>query len=476
MLSDKDRKQLGKAKTLWDQDKVDDAWDIVRELLREHPFDPILLQMGGHIYEKAGNMPVAYHLFRAATEQDPREASGWLNFGRIAEEIWRSSEAERAYQKALKYSKRDETTRCTYGNLAALHIDNARYPEAEHWARKCLERWPDDEGARANLGFAQLGQRNWAEGWKNYRAVLGMPSRTRLTYGDTPEWDGTPGQTVVLYGEQGLGDEISFASMVPDAVRHCEKVVIDCDVRLANLFQRSFPQAKVYGTRKVKPFEAKLQMWQPEDRAIEASLAIGQIGEYYRTKDSDFPGAPYLVADPERVLMWKALWAQKRKPVIGIAWQGGIPKTGARFRRWTLEQLLPVFQSVDAHWVCLEYKPARAEIDAFRAKHPEVDLREYAHGTLTKDYDDTAALVASLDMVFCMQTAVAHLGGAMGIPTWVCVPPISQWRYSVEGDSVPWYNSLRVIRQDRGEWNFNQIGAELGAYFGRLPAAARSAA
>jgi tetratricopeptide (TPR) repeat protein len=475
VLNKQEHRELHRAKLLWDADKVDDAWAIVQKLLLEHPFDAVTLQMGGHIYEKAGNMPVAYHLFRTATEQDSRDATGWLNFGRVAEELWRTSEAERAYAKALKYADRDETVRCTYGNLAALCIDNARYQEAEEWSRKCLARWPDDAQTLANLGFAQLGLKNWKEGWKNYRNILGTHSRTKMQYSGEPEWDGTPGKTVVLYGEQGIGDEISFASMVPDAIAHCKKVIIDCDVRLANLFQRSFPEARVYGTRKVKPYSEKPEKWLPEDREFDASLAIGQIGEYYRGDVSDCPGTPYLVPDPERVLMWKSLWATKQKPVIGIAWQGGIPKTGAHLRRWTLETLLPVLKSVDAHWVVLEYKPAGAELDVFRAKYPEIDIREYPHATLTKDYDDTAALVASLDHVFCIQTAVAHLGGALGIPTWVCVPPCSQWRYGAEGDTIPWYNSVRVIRQGKG-WDFNKMGAELAAYHRRLPAAARDAA
>jgi hypothetical protein len=140
------------------------------------------------------------------------------------------------------------------------------------------------------------------------------------------------------------------------------------------------------------------------------------------------------------------------------------------------EELLPVLQSVDAHWVSLEYKSAAGEIEAFRAKYPEIDLKEYPHATLTNDYDDTAALVASLDHVFCIQTAVAHLGGALGVPTWVCVPPISQWRYGGEGDSIPWYGSLRVIRQHKGAWNLAQVAQELNAHFRNIPAAARNAA
>lgn len=473
-LSDSERKLVGKARRLWERGEVDEAWEIIKPLMSEHPFEPDLLQMGGVIYEKANNMPIAYHLFRRAVEVDPMEANNWTNLGRVAEELWRTEEAERAYMQALKRCKRDATRRITLGNLAALCIDNARYEEAESWARKALDEFPDFDLARSNLGFAQLAQGNWAEGWKNYRYCLGTTSRTKFVYKGEPEWDGTPGQCVVLYGEQGIGDEISFASMVPDAIRDCSKVIIDCDLRLANLFQRSFPAAVVYGTRKLK--EHDCSVWAPEDREFDCSLAIGQLGEYYRDDASKFDGRPYLVPDPDRKFMWRSLFESKGKPAIGIAWNGGIPRTGAKFRRWTLDQLLPVFRSVDAHWVCLEYKPAGNEIAAFRKKHPDIDLVEYPHATLTKDYDDTAGMVAALDMVFCTQTAVAHLGGSLGVPTWVCVPPISQWRYANHDGSIPWYRSLRVIRQENGRWDFTKLGEQIAAHFGRVQEAARKAA
>lgn len=474
-LTRSEHQQLQKAKALWDQDKVDEAWDIVRGLLMNNPTDHLCCHMAGHIYEKAGNIPVAYYMHKASIDNSPNDAVGWLSFGRMSEELWRTDEALKAYEKALKYADRDETVQAVYGNLAALYIDNANYAEAKKWALKCLERWPDDYKARANLGFAQLGLREWSEGWANYRHILGHHTRTKFNYKDEPEWDGTPGKKIVLYGEQGIGDEISFASMVPDAIAVAEKVIIDCDARLAGLFKRSFPRASVYGTRKFKPTEQKVSVWGAGDREFDASLAIGQIGEYFRTDPSQCPGTAYLVPDPDRVFMWKALFAAKQKPVIGIAWKGGIPKTGAHMRRWTLEQLLPVFRSVDAHWVVLEYKSASGELEEFCSKHPEIDIKEYPHATLTKDYDDTAALVAALDLVFCVQTAVAHLGGALGVPTWVCVPPCSQWRYGSEGDSIPWYKSMRVIRRGT-EWDFDKLGAELAAHFGSVQRPAKEAA
>jgi hypothetical protein len=151
-------------------------------------------------------------------------------------------------------------------------------------------------------------------------------------------------------------------------------------------------------------------------------------------------------------LMWKALWETKQKPVIGIAWTGGMRHTAAQYRQWTLDDLLPIFKAIDAHWVCLQYKDSEDEIRAFREQH-DVDLVQYPYATLTDDYDDTAALVESLDRVISMQTAVVHLCGALGKRCDVFVPQTSQWRYGENFTSLPWYSSVNVIRQAvRGHW------------------------
>jgi ADP-heptose:LPS heptosyltransferase len=151
--------------------------------------------------------------------------------------------------------------------------------------------------------------------------------------------------------------------------------------------------------------------------------------------------------------MWADMFKRVGKPVIGVAWHGGVPKTNSRNRRLTLEELLPFFQKQDAHYVSLQYKDASKEIAEFKERHPEIDLVQYPFATLTSDYDDTAALVASLDYVVCMQTAVAHTAGALGVPVTVLVPVASQWRYGTAHDSIPWYKSLRIIRQRKtGQW------------------------
>lgn len=472
MTLDEKTKACQKAIRLWEAGELSEAADVLKAVLKHDVnYLPAVL-LSGHVHEKAGDTPMAYHLFKRGVEIDPENPAALENFGRVAQDLWRTQEAERSLLKAASIAK-DKAGPLI--NLSALKCDLGQWAECEKYAKRALALNPSSPLARANLGFAQLAQRNWAEGWKNYHATLGHDWRKRVQYKGEPEWDGTPGKVVALYGEQGIGDEISFASVVPDAIKDCKRVIIDCDARLANLFRRSFPEAKVYGTRFAKP---GAQPWDPEDREIDASLAIGQLGEFYRTSDESFPGTPYLVPCPDRTAMWKFHFAAKGKPVIGIAWTGGIWKSNSKQRQWTLEQLRPVLESVDAHWVSLQYKPAKHEIDAFRAKYPHIDLVEYPFVTLSADYDDTAAMVAAMDAVVCMQTAVAHLAGGLGVPAWVCVPTLSQWRYGDANESIPWYRSLKVIRQTDTHWHkdFRRLGDTLADHFGQLPSRAGTAA
>jgi len=143
--------------------------------------------------------------------------------------------------------------------------------------------------------------------------------------------------------------------------------------------------------------------------------------------------------------MWKGLFSQQGRPVIGIAWTGGVPWTADRFRTLTLEQLLPLFRSVDATWISLQYKDASREIREFKRNYPEIDIRQYSFGTLTDDYDDTAALVAALDKVVAMQTSVIHLAGALGVECHCLVNRYAQWRYG-DRKTLPWYQSVKLYR------------------------------
>lgn len=442
---------------------VDGAYLIANRYLKQDPNDYQALTLMTHIMLQSDKPTIAYSLAKRVTQLMPKAPGGWLNMGRAAADLWLANEAVRSYKKSIKLSFNDHQKQLALINMCATLIDTGRFDEAEPYARQALQIDPQNQKSLANLGFCQLAQRKWKKGWKNYHKSLGIDWRPKTQYFDEPEWNGKKTGKVVLYAEQGIGDVIGFASMVPDAQKRAD-IILDVDPKLEGLMKRSFPDASVYGTR----FAKNQNSWTESDQDVDASFPLGQLGEFFRQKDEDFPGTAYLKADPDRVLQWKALFKTKKKPVIGISWRGGILKTGSKYRQWTLEQILPLLKSVDAHWVSLQYRPAGDEIAQFLKSHPEIDLVEYPHGTLTADYDDTAAMVMALDHMVCMQGAVTHLAGAMGKDVWVFVPQNSQWRYGGDGEDYIWSKSVRIIRQSkRGEWDsdIKRTATELSRLF-----------
>lgn len=453
---DKKKLAIKKAQTLYDDDDLDQAFEVIQDYLAENPNDAQGLSVAASILKKANKTPIAYSLAKRAVELRPDRHETWLAMGFCAQHLWQLDEALSAYKKGLARAITDDQKALFHQNICSILIDQGKFKEAESHALNSLGL-SEKPAARHNLGLCYLGQRDWRNGWKNYSSSVGTFNRQIWKYNNPPEpqWDGTNGQRVVVYGEQGIGDEISFCSMIPDAAKDA-RIVIDCDKRLQGLFQRSFPTTKVYGTRGKKQVN-----WDKEDQQIDASISMGELGKIYRNEESQFPGTPYLTPCPERTAGWKAVFAEKKKPTIGIAWSGGNWLNGAINRYLALEDWKPIFKAVDAHWVNLEYRDKAEEAKAH-------GVATYPWATLTKDYDDTAALVAACDLVICIQTSVGHLAGALGVPVWVMVPSNSQWRYGADYESMPWYKSMRVFKAKKErDWEpvVKRIASELRTHF-----------
>ena len=461
---------LDNAHDLAEAGELDAAYKLADKALKQDPNNADWLNVMTYIMLSSHKPTLAYNMAKRVIQLAPKNAAGWLNLGMAANDMWRSEEALRCNLRGLKYSTNDKQISMLCVNAASVLIDTGKFKEAEKYCRRALEHNPDSEKAVANLGFCELAQRKWQDGWKHYHKTIGCEWRPRQDYGGEPEWDGKGKGTIVIWADQGLGDVISAASMIPDLIKWANendsRIILDVDRRLEGLFKRSFPEATVYGTRGKNALQ-----WAAEDREIHYSLPIMQLGEFFRNKDEDFPGTPYLVPDPDRVMQWKALFDAKKRPAIGLAWSGGIERTGARYRKVGLDKLKPVIDAVDAHWVSLQYLPAHKEIEG-------TPVVEYKHGTLTQDYDDTVAMVAALDHVFAVHTTVIHVAGALGIPCWTLVPNNSQWRYGQGCEDYVWAKSVRLIRQQRpGQWGneIKEAAGELSALYEGIPETAGKA-
>jgi tetratricopeptide (TPR) repeat protein len=417
---------------------------ICNEILNEKIDVPEAIFLIGHCLIDSGKFGLAHTMYMQFLRLKPNTAAAWNNLGRCYQECGLLDEAERCFKRALKLEPEDSAA---MANLGLIHLHRCEPELSIRYTQDALKITPHFKNARFTLAMAKLMNWRWGDAWEDFEATVGYDrDRKERVYGDEPRWDGTKGRCVVAYGEQGLGDEISFGSCIPDLVRDCSEAVIECDSRLKGLFQRSFPNAKVYGTR----FSDVID-W-ADAHKVDGRVAFGSLPKYYRTSAEAFPGTPYLVADPERRTQWRALLdSLGPKPKIGIAWQGGSNKTGKSRRSVSLESLLPLLRQ-DATFISLQYKDPTEEIEAFSERHG-IKIHHWKRAAEAVDYDETAALVSELDMVVSVTTAVIHLSGALGVPCLVLTPKHPRWFYGLQGDTLPWYKSVQLIRQKKAnDW------------------------
>jgi ADP-heptose:LPS heptosyltransferase len=263
---------------------------------------------------------------------------------------------------------------------------------------------------------------------------------------------------VLAYAEQGLGDQIMFASCLPDALVRAESMVVECDPRLCALFRRSFPGARVVPQEAAWP-----PSWLASGAEITAQIAMGSLPGLFRPNADSFPQhTGYLSAAPDRVAAWRdRLAGLGPGPKIGLSWRGGLPTTRRNLRSLDLASLAPLLGGIPAQYVSLQYGDSTSEVEVLAETR---GIRVHHWQDAIDDYDETAALVTALDMVITVCTSIVHLGGALGRPVRTLVPTVPEWRYGRAGDRMNWYPSVRMYRQQRlGEWGdvLDKLGREL---------------
>lgn len=406
---------------------------------------------------KSESTGLSYSVFRRAGDIVPGEAAIWHNIGKLYHEKQDEVRAEEFFRKALKLQPNFQNA---LEGMAMVCVNKGEFGQCIEFANRAVAENPDAVESRVNRGMAYLALKRWREGWRDYNVNIGLEkNRKEIIYGDEKRWDGTKGLDVVVYGEQGIGDEISFASCLPDLIRDSKSVTIECDGRLEKLFKRSFPSCEVHGTRYKKD---SLPAWR--QKGFDARVALGELPAFYRLKDSDFKGEPYLTPNPQMAMQWRALLnSLGDKPKIGITWSGGLPHTGQKRRSVTLDTYGPLFKSFDAEWISLQYK--EPEVSEAEYKYG-IKIHDWEWGTRVFDYDQTVALISELDLVISVCTTVVHAAGGLGKECWCLVPSVPMWRYLKEGEWFPWGKSVSLHRQKGREWPIGLLLGKLRDKFG----------
>jgi tetratricopeptide (TPR) repeat protein len=396
-----------------------------------------------------GKLEEAERAAREAVRLNPREPSYRTNLALILKDLDRIGEA-RALYRALAAEAPEHATLCLDVGTLALETegDVATARRMYRTAQKSVDE-PRAYMAEALLDFLEG---NYGEAWLNYEARKKLPDQKRAHHQQfdlLPDWDGgavKPGELLV-YGEQGLGDEVMFASMFGELERRAPGARVLCDARLGALFARSFTQLDVLSEPRDKQAARVASL-----TGLRCKIAAGSLGALFRRAPGDFPGhVGYLAPDRQKVAAWCSRLASlpgSRK--LGLSWVGGAHSTGRRRRSTRLEALLPLLELPDIAWISLQYTDEARDMEELRERH---GIALHDCRVATSDMDELASLIQSLDAVVSVCNTTVHIAGAIGKPTLVLAPFVPEWRYGLRGERMIWYPSVRVLRQPRyGDW------------------------
>ncbi len=421
-----------------------------------------LRQLVGALLE-ADHLERALAVARAQAGRTPQDFEAQLLLGFVHAKRHEPLAALECYERARRIRPEDAEV---YDLRASALLELGRLDEALADFDRALALRPDFPLARFHRALARLLVGDFARGWEDYEL--------RRSSGDfaphpasAPAWDGSAlaGRTILVRREQGLGDEIMFASMLPEIVAAAGACILECEPRLRGLFARSFPRATVFAAlpdRGLPPPIARLR--------ADVEVAAGSLGRFLRRHRSDFPRhGGYLAADPARVAAWRERLAALGPGLkVGISWTGGLRRTRRALRSIPLAELAPVLEVPGVRFVSVQYTEGAAdEAAAFAARHG-VPIAHWPEAIA--DYDETAALVVALDLVLSVCTSVVHLAGALGRPAWVMVPVGPEWRYGFRDDAMVWYPSVRLFRQ-RAYRDWQPVIAEVAAALSALASA-----
>jgi Tfp pilus assembly protein PilF len=418
------------------------AEQMYRQILATDSQHPDSLHLLGMVAFQTGRSKEALVLIQRAIAVKGNAAAYHSNLGNVLQSQGELREAGACYQRALLL-KPDSAE--VYVNLGNIFKEQGQIDSSLTCYRRALALNPELADAAAAEGNLLLLKGDFAHGW------IGTERRWDTSDFDTPkraypwpQWNGErlPAGRLLIWGEQGIGDEIMFAGLIPDVIRTGTSCVLDCDPRLRTLLARSFPEAAA-----VSGFSDKAH----SEFEITAHLPSGSLPGLFRNSIAAFgvTTSPYLAADPLQQAELRARYSDGRK-IVGLAWYTANKKTG-RNRSIDLSLLTPLFALPGFQWVSLQYGiHAALEEQAAAANAPvlvDLDVDQLTN------IDTFAAQIRAMDLVITIDNSTAHLAGALGVPTWVLLPFAPNWRWQLERCDSPWYPSVRLFRQaNEGDW------------------------
>jgi Flp pilus assembly protein TadD len=374
---------------------------------------------------------------RRALEIDATHAGAMLNLGSLLIDRDDLAGAEAVMRKAAAAHPGDAAIRV---NLASALFHQGRYDEAAAAAEAALAIQSDQPHAHHTLANIFLGQGRLKEGFEQYQWRIQCGTAALALDGDAlgiPLWQGEDltGKTLLAITEQGLGDTLHFVRYGALVRGRGGRMIVTCQPPLERLLAAA------------PCVDGLVRRGDPRP-AADFHLPLLSLPYRFGTVAETIPDAiPYLTARPEWVAEWAGRLGERRRPRIALVWAGSPGHKNDRNRSLAASMLAPL---VDGDWDCVTVQVGMRDSDrAWFAGRPEVRVL----GDAIRDFADTAAILSQVDLLITVDTSVAHLAGALGVPCWVMLPWIPDWRWLIDGEDSAWYPSLRLFRQKTpGDW------------------------
>ena len=405
----------------------------LRQVLAQSPDNADALHALGVLAHKRGDYHRAIDLYNAALERKPGSAAWLSNCGEAYRMI---GDAERAIRCCSEAVEREPGYANAQHNLGMALLAATRYEEAAGRLEVALRLNPQDPDTHVVLATCYFFRGDWVRAWEEYGWRRQLPIyRTSAPKQAKPEWKGEvqDDATVLLYAEQGFGDTIQYLRYAPLVTERCRHVVLKVPSELENLV------ASMCGPHiELARSDAPLPRYDVQASLVDLPPLLRMHAPEKATR------VRYLAAPVERVTAWRNKLGSEIRPRIGLTWAGNQRHLAGLHRSCPLDQFA---------------KLARVDGVIFFALQKDADMasqvREWPADALSPlidpgplgDFADTAALMENLDLVISIDTAVAHVAGALGKPVWTLLPFGPDWRWSLGRSDTPWYSTMRLFRQ-----------------------------
>lgn len=410
------------------QSQYEKAIHCFKKSAQLHPSAEAYLAWGTALY-KQKKLKQALTYYQKALQLDKNNSEAHFNLASVLEKLNQPDIAITHYQHALTITPQVKI----YVNMGIAFQRLGNYTQAQTCFQTALELLPNSADAAFSLGLVQLLMGNYTAGWKNYEKRLLKPNFFKRTL-NQPRWDGSPlnGRTLFVYSEQGLGDTLHFIRYL--ALIQGGKIIFECQPALFSILEQ-YPNIDTLLTS--TPEEPEV--------AYDVHISLLSLPAIFQTSLNTIPNKiPYLFPLADKVEKWRPTFSNKTFN-IGFTWAGSAQNPHDHTRSC---QAMDFFALVTIPGVKF-YSLQKGEAAKQKLKRPHV---EYL-GHKLHDFTDTAAVIACLDLVISVDTAIVHLAGAMGKPIWILLSLEPDWRWLLERSDSPWYPSARLFRQTQfADW------------------------